>query len=113
MRDVKFVSKPWCKYWAYFSILMASHGILDAFTNGGLGIALLSPFSNSRYFSPWTPIEVSAIGGISVLFTQQGMRVLLNEICLIWMPLLMILALKFLVKRANRKGILTELTINN
>src|SRR5262245_55374733 len=27
-----------------------SHGVLDAFTDGGLGIAFFSPFSNKRYF---------------------------------------------------------------
>ena len=29
----------------------ASHGVLDAFTNGGLGIAFLWPFSSERYFA--------------------------------------------------------------
>jgi inner membrane protein len=29
---------------------MASHGVLDALTNGGHGIAFFSPFLNERYF---------------------------------------------------------------
>ena len=98
MMGIKLFSRQWWVYWGYFSSLMASHGILDAFTNGGLGIALLSPFSNTRYFFPWTPIEVSAIGGVSVLFTQRGIAVLWSEICLIWIPLLIILSLKVIVK---------------
>ena len=40
----------------------ASHGLLDALTDGGLGVALLSPFDRARYFFPWRPIEVSPIG---------------------------------------------------
>ena len=98
MREIKLFSRQWWKYWGYFSVLMASHGILDAFTNGGLGIALLSPFSNTRYFSPWTPIEVSAIGGISVLLTQRGMMVLLSEALLITLPLSVILLLSIIIR---------------
>lgn len=41
---------------------LTSHGLLDALTDGGLGIALLWPFSNERFFAPWTPIPVAPIG---------------------------------------------------
>src|SRR3954464_5070711 len=34
--------------------VVASHGIADAFTDGGLGAALLWPFSDERFFAPWT-----------------------------------------------------------
>jgi hypothetical protein len=30
----------------------AGHGLLDAMTNGGLGLAFFSPFDNHRYFLP-------------------------------------------------------------
>ena len=43
-------------------LVLASHGLLDTFTDGGLGIALLWPFDQTRYFAPWTPIPVSPIG---------------------------------------------------
>ena len=33
---------------ALLSLAMASHGVLDAATNGGSGIAFLSPFSDQR-----------------------------------------------------------------
>jgi inner membrane protein len=46
----------------YFFVLTASHSLLDALTSGGLGIALLSPFENRRFFFPFTPIQVSPIG---------------------------------------------------
>ena len=48
--------------WLYLFLATASHGLLDAMTDGGLGIALFSPFDNHRYFFPWTPIRVSPIG---------------------------------------------------
>jgi inner membrane protein len=70
-------------YWTAFGLLFISilmHGILDAATNGGLGIAFLSPFSNERYFFPWQPIAVSPFGlerflrnrGLAVLDSRQG-----------------------------------------
>ena len=47
-RKEGFFSKQWWKYFFYFFIVAASHGILDALTNGGNGIALLSPLTNER-----------------------------------------------------------------
>src|SRR5215471_2583314 len=35
------------------TLAVASHGILDAFGEGGRGIPLLWPFSEARYMSPW------------------------------------------------------------
>jgi inner membrane protein len=46
--------------WA--AAVAASHGLLDTLTDGGLGIALLWPFSNRRFFAPWRPIPVAPIG---------------------------------------------------
>ncbi len=69
---------------AYFAGVTASHGILDAFTNGGLGIAFFSPFDTERYFFPWRPIQVSPIG--AGFFSLRGMRVLVSEAQWIWLP---------------------------
>jgi inner membrane protein len=63
----------------------ASHGILDAFTNGGLGIAFLWPFSSDRYFAPYQVIEVSPIG-ISRLLSSRGLSVLESELVWVWAP---------------------------
>jgi inner membrane protein len=75
--------------WLYLSIAAASHGLLDAFTNGGLGIALLAPFNNARYFAPWRPIEVSPIGLRAVL-SREGMTVLSSEAEWVWLPAVML-----------------------
>ena len=45
-----------------FWIAFALHGVLDAFTNGGLGVGFFIPFYNHRYFFPVDPIPVSPIG---------------------------------------------------
>ena len=43
-------------------IALASHGLLDALTDGGLGAALLWPFSHERFFAPARPLPVAPIG---------------------------------------------------
>lgn len=43
-------------------LVVASHPLLDIFTNGGLGCALFWPIDHTRYFAPWRPIPVSPIG---------------------------------------------------
>ena len=42
--------------------VVASHPLLDTLTDGGLGCALLWPFSTERFFAPWTPLPVAPIG---------------------------------------------------
>jgi inner membrane protein len=46
----------------FLFLVTASHGVLDAFTNGGLGIALFWPWWDQRYFARFQLIEVSPIG---------------------------------------------------
>jgi len=62
-----------------------SHPLLDALTNGGLGVALWWPFSNARWFAPWRPIPVAPIG--TRLFSARGLHVMLVELAL-FAPLL-------------------------
>jgi len=82
---VKLGSRRWWALCAYFSLVAASHGVLDAFTNGGLGIAFFAPFDTTRYFMPWTPIEVSAIG-VAGFFKYGGLHTLISEVLWIWLP---------------------------
>ncbi len=44
------------------TLVLASHGLLDTLTDGGLGCALFWPFDLTRYFAPWQPIPVAPIG---------------------------------------------------
>lgn len=73
------------KYLLYFFLCTASHGILDALTSGGLGVAFFSPFNNERFFFPYRPIMVSPIG-ISNFFSEWGLRVILSELLWIGVP---------------------------
>lgn len=65
----------------------ASHALLDAATNGGLGCALFWPFTEQRYFLPWTPIAVSPIG-IKNFLGERGAVVLLSEFYWVWLPVI-------------------------
>jgi inner membrane protein len=73
------------------------HIMLDAMTNGGLGIALFSPFSNHRYFFPWRPIEVSAILP-QYFFKLNGWQVIKSELILIIIPAILISAMANVIK---------------
>jgi inner membrane protein len=67
------------------AIAMASHGLLDAFTNGGLGIALLWPWSGERHFAPVRPLQVSPIS-LQALLSERGAAVLRSEVLWVWIP---------------------------
>ena len=61
----------------YACLSVASHGLLDAMTTGGQGVALFWPFSARRYFLPWRPIPVSPIG--TAMLSARGLHVLAWE----------------------------------
>jgi inner membrane protein len=79
-----------------FFFITLSHGILDAMTNGGLGVAFFSPFKTERYFFRWRPIEVSPLSS-SRFFSERGLAVLLNEMFWVWIPALCLGALLYAV----------------
>ena len=83
--------------WLYLFLATASHGLLDAITDGGLGVALLSPFDTTRYFFPFTPIEVSPIG--ARFFSARGFSVLLCEFRWVWLPSIAFAAVAFSIRR--------------
>jgi inner membrane protein len=68
-----------------FSLVTASHGLLDALTDGGLGIAFFAPFNNHRYFFPFRPMQVSPIG-LREFFSDGGLRVIASEALWVWLP---------------------------
>lgn len=68
----------------YFAAITASHGVLDALTSGGPGVAFFAPFGSTRYFFPWRPIPVSPLA--SRFFSEWGWRVFTAELALIWLP---------------------------
>ncbi len=97
-RQVTLGSATWFTLLLYFFIVTASHGVLDALTNGGLGVAFFAPFTNNRYFFPWRPIEVSPLG-IEPFFTTRVVAVLLSELTWIWLPSGVVIAVSWVYGR--------------
>src|SRR5205823_2991953 len=72
---------------AFFTLFAfaASHGLLDAFTQGDVGVALLAPWPH-RFLLPVHPVPVIPLGADEV-FSRWGLLVLFNEALLILAPL--------------------------
>jgi len=73
----------WLPRVALACVTLASHGLLDAMTDGGMGIALLWPFTTHRFFLPWRPIPVAPIG--MGILTGSGLTVMAWE-ALVFLP---------------------------
>ena len=83
----------------YLFLATASHGVFDALTNGGRGIAFFAPFSSIRYFFPFRPIEVSPLS-ISRFFSERGWLVLKSELYWVWLPSGAFAVIALLARRA-------------
>lgn len=95
------VGISYLKLFAYFTLAVLTHPLLDMLTDGGSGIALFAPFTNARFFFPWRPVEVSPIG--LRFFSDRGLDVILSEIIWIWLPSAIILLTAAIVRKL-RKG---------
>ena len=105
-RTVPRFSGKWWTLAGYFFAVTASHGLLDAMTSGGYGIAFFSPFDDTRYFLPWRPLVVSPIG-VYGFFSRWGWNVIVSELLWIWMPTLMflVIVILFRIKHLRRPTI--------
>lgn len=92
------LSHKWLGLVTLIFLITASHGLLDAFTNGGLGVAFFAPFSNERYFMPWRPIDVSPIG-LRGIFTAYFVKVLLSELLFICLPTAVFSGLIYVIRK--------------
>ncbi|NHZ91532.1 metal-dependent hydrolase [Massilia sp. CCM 8733] len=62
-----------------------SHGLLDMFTTGGLGVALAWPVSDARLFFPVRVIRVSPLT-IKTFLSARGIAVIVSELLWVWLP---------------------------
>jgi len=92
----RWLKRPVLKTMGVAALVLASHGLLDTMTDGGLGAALLWPFSLTRFFAPWRPIPVAPIG--PAFFSPGGAMIALTEVVL-FLPL-WLLAFRFRVRSA-------------
>jgi len=96
------------RMWMFFWLAGCSHGVLDAMTRGGGGIAFFAPVDNTRYSLPWKVIEVSPLS-VSRFFTARGVEIMESEALWVWIPAT-VFALACLMIRRTRHIRLAELT---
>lgn len=89
--------------WTFLFLATASHGLLDALTDGGLGVALWAPFDHTRYFFPVRPIAVSPIGPRRFL-SERGLAVLWREVWWVWLPSVLVAAIALAVRRPSSRA---------
>ncbi len=87
----------------YFFLVTASHGVLDAMTNGGLGVAFFAPFDRARYFLPFRPLQVPPLS-VRAFFSSWGAAVLTSEMRWIWLPALLLAATAAAARRWPHRG---------
>ncbi|WP_150045981.1 metal-dependent hydrolase [Methylomonas rhizoryzae] len=93
----KFLRVPAKRAFWFLAAATLSHGVLDAFTNGGFGIAFLWPFSGERFFAPVRPIAVSPLS-LSRFLSERGLSVLASEVQYVWLPCLALLGLSTVLR---------------
>ncbi len=76
--------------WALGFAAGASHGLIDMFTRGEVGVAYFWPVSSHRYLLPFHPVPVVPMGADEML-GRWGVVVLLNEVLLLWVPVLLLM----------------------
>jgi inner membrane protein len=69
---------PRLRRFAFVALTVASHGVLDALTNGGLGVGFLWPLSPERFFFPLRPLPVAPIG--AGFLSMRGLEVAMVEL---------------------------------
>ncbi len=82
-------------------IATLSHGVIDAFTDAGLGVGFFIPFDDTRYFAPWRPLATSPLS-ISAFIDGPAARVLINEFLWVGLPILGLFAGFHLIRRLGR-----------
>ena len=86
------------RIWTILFMSALSHGVLDAMTSGGLGVAFFSPISNHRYFFDWRPIVVAPID-VGRFFSERGLAVLKSEVIYVWVPSLAVVGLSLFLRK--------------
>ena len=82
-------------------VATASHGLFDAMTDGGLGVAFFWPVDSTRHFLPFRPVAVSPIG-VAAFFTERSLDVLRTEAVWIVLPWTLLCALLRIAVRESR-----------
>ena len=78
--------------WAFLTLSLLSHSLLDSITTGGKGVGWLWPWSDERFFAPWQVIKVAPFA-LSRYTTPYGHQVILSELMWVWLPGVVVMGL--------------------
>lgn len=84
------------------SLACASHGILDAITDAGLGVGFFIPFHDGRYFFSWRPLRTSPLS-IGAFMSANGLAILANEAWYVGIPTAAAAALSLALRQARSR----------
>jgi inner membrane protein len=91
--------------WATFALATASHGVLDAFSTIGNGVAFWAPFSWTHYEFVWKPLgEV----GPEPRGPDRLLALVGNELLWVGLPALMVVAVARFIRRGPREQLSQE-----
>ncbi len=99
--EVPRLSARWWGLALLLASACASHGLLDALTDGGLGVGFFVPIDDSRMYLPWRPLPTSPIGW-GFFMRGTAMQILAREGLLVVAPVLLAAAALAAARRRSR-----------
>lgn len=92
------LGRPWWILVGFAFVATLSHGVIDSFTDAGLGVGFFIPFDDTRYFAPWRPLATSPLS-ISAFINGPAVHILMNELFWIGIPLVGLFGGLHLIRR--------------
>ena len=91
-----FIKSGFKKAFLFLTFCTLSHGVLDSFTQGGLGIPFIWPLTDIRYYSFAQPIINSGVSFRTLYTTTKAFPIYWSEFIWVWVPFGLIgVALRF------------------
>jgi inner membrane protein len=97
------------RLWAAFALAIASHGVLDALSTIGNGVAFWAPFSWIHYEFVWQPLGEIGPGPRG---PERAFDMVANEFIWIGLPSLIVVVIARFIRRARAADLATSLRQN-
>ena len=95
--------------WAIFALATATHGVLDALSTIGNGVAFWAPFSWTHYEFLWRPLGEIGPGPRGL---ERVLALVANELLWVGLPAIIVVAIARLIRRSSREQLSESLRIN-
>jgi inner membrane protein len=93
------------RLWATFFMATVSHGVLDALSTIGNGVAFWAPFSWTHYAFVWQPLGEIGPGPRG---PERLLAIVGNELLWVGLPALIVVAIARFIRRSTRKQLSEE-----